>query len=156
MLARSNTMIVWTPIAVNEKSHVRGKKKVIARVLGGRHRQFRGSATLWRRARRSIVYIDHCALCHTRRCARVGRGEQNGHGLREPAPQRQLNRMRFKAFAAFIFILSMVAPNTAFGQNAYPTRPVKFLVPYPGGGTNDVLARIVGDKLQAKWGQPVI
>src|SRR5262249_57334775 len=60
---------------------------------------------------------------------------------------------------AFIFILSMVAPpgsNEAFGQDGYPTRPVKFLVPYPSGGTNDALARIVGDKLQAKWGQPVI
>ena len=64
----------------------------------------------------------------------------------------------FTAFA-FIFILSMVPPpgsNKAFGQNGYPTRPVKFLIPYPGGGTNDVLARIVGDRLQAKWGQPVI
>src|SRR5262249_29996912 len=61
----------------------------------------------------------------------------------------------FAAFA-FIFILSMAPPNKAFGQDGYPTRPVKFLVPYPGGGTNDVLARIVGDKLQAKWGQPVI
>jgi tripartite-type tricarboxylate transporter receptor subunit TctC len=64
----------------------------------------------------------------------------------------------FAAFAV-IFILSMVsAPgvNKAFAQDGYPTRPVKFLIPYPGGGTNDVLARIVGDKLQAKWGQPVI
>jgi tripartite-type tricarboxylate transporter receptor subunit TctC len=61
-------------------------------------------------------------------------------------------------FAA-VFILSMVpAPgcNTAVAQDGYPTRPIKFLIPYPGGGTNDVLARIVGDKLQAKWGQPVI
>lgn len=65
---------------------------------------------------------------------------------------------RFAAFA-LIFILSMVAPpgsTTAFAQDVYPTRAVKFLVPYPSGGTNDVLARIVGDKLQAKWGQPVI
>src|SRR5262249_19029265 len=83
---------------------------------------------------RSIVCIAHCALCHPRRCARVGRGEQNGHGLREPAPQPQLSRMRFpmvRWFAAFasIFILSMVPPpgsNTAFGQDRYPTRPVKF------------------------------
>ena len=44
----------------------------------------------------------------------------------------------------------------ARAQSAFPTRPVKFLVPYPGGGSNDVLARIVGDKLQAKWGQPVV
>ena len=64
----------------------------------------------------------------------------------------------FAAFA-FICILSMaVAPGckTAFAEEGYPTRPVRFLIPYPGGGTNDVLARIVGDRLQAKWGQPVI
>src|SRR5262249_26418855 len=61
------------------------------------------------------------------------------------------------AFAFIIFILSMVAASgAALAQDRYPTRPVKFLIPYPGGGTNDVLARIVGDKLQAKWGQPVI
>jgi tripartite-type tricarboxylate transporter receptor subunit TctC len=71
----------------------------------------------------------------------------------------EIPMVRWFAAFAFIFILSMVAPpgsNAAFGQDAYPTRPVKFLVPYPSGGTNDVLARIVGDKLQAKWGQPVI
>jgi tripartite-type tricarboxylate transporter receptor subunit TctC len=71
----------------------------------------------------------------------------------------EIPMVRWFAAFAFIFIVSMVAPpgsNEAFGQDAYPTRPVKFLVPYPGGGTNDVLARIVGDKLQAKWGQPVI
>jgi tripartite-type tricarboxylate transporter receptor subunit TctC len=65
---------------------------------------------------------------------------------------------RFAAFA-FIFILSIVlAPcfNTALAQGAYPTKPVKFVIPYPAGGSNDVLARLVGDKLQAKWGQPVI
>jgi tripartite-type tricarboxylate transporter receptor subunit TctC len=63
------------------------------------------------------------------------------------------------AFAFIVFVLSMVAApgsNKALAQDGYPTRPVKFLVPYPSGGTNDVVARIVGDKLQAKWGQPVI
>src|SRR5207253_2780557 len=44
----------------------------------------------------------------------------------------------------------------AIGQSGFPARPVRFLVPFPSGGTNDVLARIVGDKLQAKWSQPVI
>jgi hypothetical protein len=46
--------------------------------------------------------------------------------------------------------------NLALAQGTFPSKPVKFLIPYPGGGSNDVLARIVGDKLQAKWGQPVI
>jgi tripartite-type tricarboxylate transporter receptor subunit TctC len=67
--------------------------------------------------------------------------------------------VRWLVAFAVIFILSMISPpsaNTAFAQGGYPTRPVKFLIPYPGGGTNDVLARIVGDKLQARWGQPVI
>src|SRR5690242_4086954 len=61
--------------------------------------------------------------------------------------------------AAFALILSMIQASDsskAFAQERYPTRPVKFLVPYPVGGTNDVVARIVGEKLQAKWGQPVI
>lgn len=67
--------------------------------------------------------------------------------------------VRWFAALAVLFILSMFpAPssNEALAQDAYPTKPVKFIVPYPAGGTNDVLARIVGDKLQAKWGQPVI
>ncbi|HEU4357638.1 MAG TPA: tripartite tricarboxylate transporter substrate binding protein [Xanthobacteraceae bacterium] len=46
--------------------------------------------------------------------------------------------------------------NLALAQATFPSKPVKFLIPYPGGGSNDVLARIVGDKLQAKWQQPVI
>jgi tripartite-type tricarboxylate transporter receptor subunit TctC len=33
---------------------------------------------------------------------------------------------------------------------------VKIVVPFPGGGGNDILARIVGDKLQAKWGHPIV
>jgi tripartite-type tricarboxylate transporter receptor subunit TctC len=61
--------------------------------------------------------------------------------------------------AALCWLAVLVAAQPysfARAQSAFPARPVKFLVPYPGGGSNDVLARIVGDKLQAKWGQPVI
>src|SRR5262245_14968187 len=50
----------------------------------------------------------------------------------------------------------LVVAGQASAQTGYPVRPVKFVVPFPGGGINDVLARIVGDKVQAKWGQPVV
>jgi tripartite-type tricarboxylate transporter receptor subunit TctC len=50
----------------------------------------------------------------------------------------------------------LLACGHAAAQSGYPVRPVKFVVPFPGGGINDVLARIVGDKLSAKWGQPVV
>jgi tripartite-type tricarboxylate transporter receptor subunit TctC len=66
---------------------------------------------------------------------------------------------RWLAALTFMFALSMAyAPvsTTALAQDAYPTRPVKLLIPYPAAGTNDVLARIVGEKLQAKWGQPIV
>jgi tripartite-type tricarboxylate transporter receptor subunit TctC len=65
---------------------------------------------------------------------------------------------RFAALALILIASLVVAPgfNNALAQDSYPTKPVRFIVPYPSGGTNDILARIVGDKLQAKWGQPVI
>src|SRR5262249_34139408 len=53
-------------------------------------------------------------------------------------------------------ILAALVANSAPAQRSFPARTVKFIVPFPGGGINDVLARIIGDKLQAKWGQPVV
>jgi len=44
----------------------------------------------------------------------------------------------------------------AHAQGGFPARTVKFVVPFPPGGINDVLARILADKLSAKWGQPVV
>jgi len=38
----------------------------------------------------------------------------------------------------------------------YPAKPIKIIVPSPGGATTDALARIIAAKLQEKWGQPVI
>ncbi len=39
---------------------------------------------------------------------------------------------------------------------AYPTKPIKFVVPYPPGGASDVTARILGQKLSEAYGQPVV
>ena len=38
----------------------------------------------------------------------------------------------------------------------YPLRPIRMLVPHPAGGGNDILARLLGQKMQAEWGFPVI
>jgi tripartite-type tricarboxylate transporter receptor subunit TctC len=38
----------------------------------------------------------------------------------------------------------------------YPTRAVRIIVPFPAGGTADVMPRVVGDWLSRKWGQPVV
>ena len=44
----------------------------------------------------------------------------------------------------------------AVAQTAYPSQPLKLIVPYPAGGATDTLARTVGQKLQEAWGQPAL
>ncbi len=39
---------------------------------------------------------------------------------------------------------------------SWPQKPVRVVVPFPPGGTNDVLCRIVGEKLSSAWGQSVL
>jgi len=58
--------------------------------------------------------------------------------------------------AGAVGILAMLAASFACAQGTFPTRTVRFIVPFPGGGINDVLARIVGEKLQTRWGQPIV
>jgi tripartite-type tricarboxylate transporter receptor subunit TctC len=58
--------------------------------------------------------------------------------------------------ALVVGLIAALAGGGAGAQGTFPTRTVKIVVPFPGGGINDVLARIVGDKLQAKWGQPIV
>jgi tripartite-type tricarboxylate transporter receptor subunit TctC len=39
---------------------------------------------------------------------------------------------------------------------AFPDKPVRFIVPFPPGGANDILARTLGPRLTADWAQPVV
>jgi tripartite-type tricarboxylate transporter receptor subunit TctC len=55
---------------------------------------------------------------------------------------------------AVLLSLLLVAPVHA--QTIYPQKPVRVIVPFPAGGSNDTLCRIVGDKLSTAWKQPVI
>lgn len=49
--------------------------------------------------------------------------------------------------------LTALAPATA---QDFPKGPVKLIVPFPPGGPTDTVARLLGQKLQETWGQPVI
>ena len=52
--------------------------------------------------------------------------------------------------------LSLATGNAYAQPSAYPTKPIRFIVPLPPGSPPDVLARIVGERLQAAWKQPVV
>jgi tripartite-type tricarboxylate transporter receptor subunit TctC len=65
----------------------------------------------------------------------------------------RLKRLAIVIGAFGTLIAAMLHP--AQGQG-YPTAPVRFIVPVPAGGVTDAMARIVGQRLQEMWGQPVI
>ena len=44
----------------------------------------------------------------------------------------------------------------AFAQDKWPSKPITYVVPFAAGGTTDVLARLIGQKLSVALGQPVI
>jgi tripartite-type tricarboxylate transporter receptor subunit TctC len=55
-----------------------------------------------------------------------------------------------------LLLAALIPGAPAQAQGTYPTKTIRLLIPFPAGGVNDVLARIVSDKLQAKWGQPIV
>jgi tripartite-type tricarboxylate transporter receptor subunit TctC len=52
--------------------------------------------------------------------------------------------------------LFLAAAGFASAQPAYPSKPIRILVPFPAGGSTDPVARLIGQKLTEAWGQAVI
>ncbi|MBN9438782.1 tripartite tricarboxylate transporter substrate binding protein [Bosea sp. (in: a-proteobacteria)] len=52
--------------------------------------------------------------------------------------------------------LVLVSTLAATAQEPYPTRPVRVIVPFAAGGASDMIARLVAERLQARWGQGVV
>jgi tripartite-type tricarboxylate transporter receptor subunit TctC len=67
---------------------------------------------------------------------------------------QQLARRKFLNLAAGAAAVSAVS-NGAWAQT-YPSHSVRLIVPFPPGGPNDVFARLIGQWLYERWGQPFI
>ena len=55
----------------------------------------------------------------------------------------------------FVLLAATVVSASALAQT-YPTKPIRFVIPYPPGGASDVTARIIGAKMTESWGQQVL
>ena len=59
-----------------------------------------------------------------------------------------------RAVLAILALASAAPPVLA--QSAYPSRPIRLIVPYPAGGATDVVARVVAEKMSESLGQPIV
>jgi tripartite-type tricarboxylate transporter receptor subunit TctC len=55
-----------------------------------------------------------------------------------------------------LLLAALLASAFAVQAQDYPAKPIRIVVPYPAGGSADLLPRIFAEKLNAKWGQPVL
>lgn len=60
-----------------------------------------------------------------------------------------------RTFSAALFSLSVLAATPVSAQN-YPTQPIRIVVPYTPGTGMDNIARILGERLQPRLGQPIV
>jgi tripartite-type tricarboxylate transporter receptor subunit TctC len=66
-----------------------------------------------------------------------------------------LNRRRFAGLAAAALAAPSVVVCRAFGAD-WPVKPVRIVVPFTPGGSTDITARLIGNRLQEVWGQSVV
>jgi tripartite-type tricarboxylate transporter receptor subunit TctC len=74
--------------------------------------------------------------------------------MRTEKSKKKEASMRKTSVLAAVLFASMTAQGMA--QSTYPLRSIQIIVPFTAGGGNDLLARMLAEKLQKRWGQPVI
>jgi tripartite-type tricarboxylate transporter receptor subunit TctC len=64
--------------------------------------------------------------------------------------------MTFRSLAVAIWVLALLGAGPASGQQAWPSKPIHFIVPYAAGGFADIRARKLGVELAKALGQPIV
>ena len=64
--------------------------------------------------------------------------------------------MRAVSIRAITTLMIALASLASASAQEFPPKPVRFIVPYAAGGSGDLLARLLGNKLSSMWGQQVV
>src|ERR1700716_3220399 len=60
------------------------------------------------------------------------------------------------AFAALLLLVPLLLLASSAGAQSYPSKPIRWVVPYTGGGITDVVTRVVTQKMSGPLGQPIV
>src|SRR5262249_45797815 len=107
------------------------------------------------RAHRQLSRHQHA------RCVRHLHPQGGGTLAKGDQGNRHQDRVRKHAMHARAIALALFAVLTGAAAaqerpEAFPSRSIKIVVPFPAGGPSDVLARLIGQKMSEDWGQPVV
>jgi tripartite-type tricarboxylate transporter receptor subunit TctC len=64
--------------------------------------------------------------------------------------------VHFRSLLAAMAVAAVAHPALAADAAAFPSKPVRLIVPFTPGGSTDILARAIGQKLSESWRQPVV
>lgn len=64
--------------------------------------------------------------------------------------------MLSRILCLFLPAVLIAGANAPVAAQAYPSRPIKIVAPFPAGGGYDFLSRMIGQKMTETWGQPVV
>ena len=68
-----------------------------------------------------------------------------------------MTRLHIRKHHALLFVLASLAWHApAIWAQNYPTKPVRYVVPFPAGGSPDIIARLIAERFGRMWGQQVI
>jgi tripartite-type tricarboxylate transporter receptor subunit TctC len=65
--------------------------------------------------------------------------------------------LSFKALGTlFALVLLLTLPTAGYAADAYPSKPVRLIIPFPPGGSNDIIGRMIAAKLADRLGKQVV
>jgi len=70
--------------------------------------------------------------------------------------QHPITVIRLRTLVALLLAAAALAAPAVAGAQAYPSRPVKLVVPFPPGGSLDITGRLIAQRLTDMWGQAVV
>src|SRR6266508_4107836 len=144
----------WPPITVEllQSSEPTLSGILLRCPLAARHGQAVSAYRTWRID--LINMAPAVPVQSARRARRCARPPTDPPPIPGPAAKGRTSMRALLRLSLAVMALAVLAP-AVLSQQAFPTHPIRLIVPYPAGGATDVVARIVAEKMSEELGQQI-